>query len=489
MGIDLGLRRVATLLGHLGNPHKSWYSVHVAGTNGKGSVCAYITSVLLAANIRSGRFTSPHFVHRRDSISIDGHTVSEADFNSADARVRAADKQHAVNATEFELLTATAFEIFSNKRVQVAVVEVGLGGRLDATNVLESATVELPSLSSSESGLKHATPLPIDRFESDSKNKKCGVLATVITKIGLDHQSFLGDTLAKIAYQKAGIIKKGVPCIVDGSNEEETLNTISQVSAEENIGEEDKEHMSLLAKQPMLIKAFATVKDNETAFIETKSWGSIDTNITPLLGEYQRANLACSIKALEVLQNWFPEQLGDLNTIEAGIRKTQWPGRLQWLDISNGSADPIKILLDGAHNPQAADELALFLDKYVRPNTQNNSIHFVIAFTSGKDYGEIISRVVKPGDSVVTTEFAEIDGMPWIHSYSAKETAEMVASTVKDVSVKAVKAEDMKHSQLEAIKQSNAEMLRSNGKQKDPVVVMGSLYLAGKILEKVTNAS
>lgn len=116
MGIDLGLRRVTALLGLLGNPHKTWYSIHVAGTNGKGSVCAYLTSVLKSANIRSGRFTSPHLVNRWDSITIDGVSISEAEFNKAESKVRAADTEHGIQATEFELLTAVAFEILQNKR-------------------------------------------------------------------------------------------------------------------------------------------------------------------------------------------------------------------------------------------------------------------------------------------------------------------------------------------------------------------------------------
>lgn len=479
MGIDLGLRRVAALLLHLGNPHKAWYSVHVAGTNGKGSVCAYLTSILLASNIRSGRFTSPHLVHRRDSITIDGHAVSANVFDAAEAKVRAADKMHAIHATEFELLTATAFEIFAAQKVQVAVVEVGLGGRLDATNVLEPVACVGAEESDAASGPVSAQiqGLPTSVFEKYSRDRKCGVLATVITKIGLDHQSFLGDTLEKIAYQKAGIIKKGVPCVVDASNKLETLNTILQVSKDVN----NDENITF-GNSPLLTKALPT-KEGQHWVVDTKTWGLINTELTPLLGNYQKSNLACAINAAQVLQKWFPEQMADKDTIQTGIKNTQWPGRLQWLDITSDTSKPVKVLLDGAHNPQAAEELALFLDTHLRPLAPGKAVHFVIAFTSGKDYGDIIACVVKPGDTVVTTQFGDVDSMPWIKSYSAKETADMVCSTVKNVKVGSVDSQDLDNSQLEAIKQCQNQMLTEN----QPVVVFGSLYLVGKVLEKVGN--
>lgn len=452
MGIDLGLRRVTALLGLLGNPHKTWYSIHVAGTNGKGSVCAYLTSVLKSANIRSGRFTSPHLVNRWDSITIDGVSISEAEFNKAESKVRAADTEHGIQATEFELLTAVAFEIFAKQKVTIAVVEVGLGGRLDSTNVLEPPQVHLSHSVSEE-------------FESDSKSQKCGVLATIITKIGLDHQSFLGDTLEKIAYQKAGIIKPGVPCVVDASNEPETLSAVEKIANE--VG-------APLTKAAPILDSLSN-----THIIETSSWGPINTNLTPLLGNYQKANLSCSLNALEILRQWFPNQLKDKSVIENGIRETEWSGRLQWLNIpSVGAAPPVKILLDGAHNPQAAEELAQFLDENVRTSAQSGQVNFVIAFTKGKDYGEIINRVIRPGDNVVTTQFGDVDGMPWIRSFSAEDTSNMVKNTIENVNVKAVSSADLDNSQLEAINQCRAT-------SDSPIVVFGSLYLAGKIIEKV----
>lgn len=450
MGIDLGLRRISQLLGFLGNPHKSWYSVHVAGTNGKGSVCAYLTSILQSASIRSGRFTSPHFINRWDAITIDGESITEKDFTAVESVVRAADAENNIGATEFELLTAVAFEIFARHKVRIAVVEVGLGGRLDSTNVLEPP--------------KSSLPLTVNGGIND---QSAGVLATVITKIGLDHQSFLGDTLGEIASEKAGIIKPGVPSVVDSTNLEEAMSVVQRVAKENN---------------SPLIKATA-LQNSNTYVIQTQSWGDFDTQLTPLLGNYQKANLACALNALEVVSKWFPVQLKDKRVIEKGIKSTEWPGRLQLVDFQLPQTNkPVRVLLDGAHNPQAADELADFLDGHIRPTANDNAITFVIAFTKGKDYEDIIRRVIKPCDKVVTTEFSSIDGMPWISSYRAEETANMVSKTIKDVYVESVPGG--RYSQLDAVAKAYALSSHCNGDTISPIVVFGSLYLVGKIIER-----
>lgn len=465
MGIDLGLRRVTQLLGLLGNPHKSWYSVHVAGTNGKGSVCAYLTSVLVSARIKSGRFTSPHLVNRWDAITIDGESITEHEFTTVESVVRETDAENKVGATEFELLTAVAFEIFARRKVKIAVLEVGLGGRLDATNVIEPPKSMPPS-----------APLVED---STGTTHDAGVLATVITKIGLDHQSFLGDTLAKIAFEKAGIIKNSVPSIVDATNDAEVLSVVEKVAAEKNSN---------------LIKAKAIFQSDLNIFtIDTKTWGPFNTQITPLLGNYQKSNLAGALTALDVLAKCFPKELGNRSIIESGIRNTKWPGRLEWLDINLSKVEGadksenkvIRVLLDGAHNPQAADELADFLNTHVRQEMPDGKINFVIAFTKGKDYAQIVKRVIKSGDNVVTTEFDSIDGMPWIKSYSAQETADMVAKSVPGITVNPVNSVDKDLLQIEAIISSIKNTPVATDHKKLPIVVVfGSLYLAGKILEK-----
>ena len=177
--IDLGLARIGRLL--QATP-QSWRAIHVAGTNGKGSICAYLSAALRSNGLSCGRFTSPHLIDRWDCINVNGRAVSETVFRDVEKAVRQRDQAESLGATEFELLAATAFGVFQREKVEVGVVEVGLGGKLDATNALRHKVV------------------------------------TVIAKIGLDHQSFLGNTLEEIALQKAGIMRPGVPCVVDGSN-------------------------------------------------------------------------------------------------------------------------------------------------------------------------------------------------------------------------------------------------------------------------------
>ncbi|KAK8049229.1 hypothetical protein PG994_010959 [Apiospora phragmitis] len=189
--IELGLTRIQNLLQ---KTPQTWKAIHVAGTNGKGSICAYLTAMLRANNISCGRFTSPHLIDRWDCISINDHSVLEAKFRHYEDLVKTRNDRLQAGATEFELLAATAFEIFEAEQVEVGVIEVGLGGRLDATNVLKNKAV------------------------------------TIISMIGLDHQAMLGNTLEEIALQKAGIMRAAVPCVVDGSNPQNVLDVFESHS-------------------------------------------------------------------------------------------------------------------------------------------------------------------------------------------------------------------------------------------------------------------
>lgn len=191
MGIELGLSRITRLLA---TTPQTWKAIHVAGTNGKGSTCAYLSALLRASGRSCARFNSPHFIDRWDCITIDERPVSERLFLDTETLVKERDRRENIGASEFELLTATAFEIFEREKVEFGVVEVGMGGALDATNVLGHKVV------------------------------------TVIAKIGLDHQFILGNTIEEIARQKAGIMRNNVPCVVDGSNQPSVLRVIKEHS-------------------------------------------------------------------------------------------------------------------------------------------------------------------------------------------------------------------------------------------------------------------
>ncbi|KAK2616120.1 hypothetical protein N8I77_002829 [Diaporthe amygdali] len=187
--IELGLSRITRLLQHT---PQSWKAIHVAGTNGKGSTCAYLSAMLHASGRSCARFNSPHFIDRWDCITINEKPVSETLFLDTERLVKERDQRDSIGASEFELLTATAFEIMEREKVEFGVIEVGMGGSLDATNALKHKAV------------------------------------TVVAKIGLDHQFLLGDTIQEIALTKAGIMRENVPCVVDQSNETSVLQVIKE---------------------------------------------------------------------------------------------------------------------------------------------------------------------------------------------------------------------------------------------------------------------
>ena len=268
MPIDLGLARITKLLKHLNNPQNAFQSVHIAGTNGKGSTLAYLSSILTQANIRNGKFTSPHIINYHDCISIDNQTYPKQKFDEINNQVISMDKQLGLQCTEFEILTATAFKIFADERIQIGLIEVGVGGKLDATNVLE----------------------PIGKNSG-------GVIVTGITKIGVDHEALLGRGIKIISEQKAGIMKLNVPCFVDGSNEESVLQVMKSVSNE--------------------VQCPLTVVNSSSSLIA----------FSPLKGAYQANNLSL---ALEILKS-LPYRISD-EVIKEGITKTYWLGRLQVIE-------------------------------------------------------------------------------------------------------------------------------------------------------------
>uniref|UniRef100_A0A060T765 ARAD1C26158p n=1 Tax=Blastobotrys adeninivorans TaxID=409370 RepID=A0A060T765_BLAAD len=394
--IDLGLSRIYRLLTLLGCPHLKYRAIHVAGTNGKGSVCAYISSVLTEARIPNGRFTSPHLIDRWDCITVNGATVKEEVFRNAEALVTKTNEQHGIGASEFELLTATAFEIFNQLKVRLAVIEVGLGGRLDSTNVLSAENT----------------------------------VATVITKIGLDHQGFLGNTIEEIAGEKAGIIKERVPCIVDSSNVPSVLKVVE-----------------------------GRAQQKEAPVIFTNTQLSLPFGITrsqsPLNGSYQLHNLACALNAIKVASKEFAE-LQDEKIVQQGIAHTKWPGRLQWVEFGSKT-----ILLDGAHNAQSASLLAEYVDNEVRGK---GPVTFVVAFSGGRDCDELFNAFVREDDTVICTEFGPVDGMPWVNA----SKADQVAISAKKFTDKVNVAKDVK----EAVESSAGTC-----------VVCGSLYLVSEVLK------
>jgi dihydrofolate synthase/folylpolyglutamate synthase len=307
--VKLGLERVTTLLAHLGNPQHSTRFVHVAGTNGKGSVCAMIESGLRAAGFRTGLFTSPHLVEPTERISVAGRPVVPAQFaDSFEVVHRAAETLVAqgiidCHPTYFETVTAMAFLLFRDLAVDVAVLEVGLGGRLDATNVV------LPQLS-------------------------------VITPIDYDHEAYLGKSLEAIASEKAGIIKRAIPVV-----------TAPQHAAVQAL----LEARAAQASAPLTPSSEWTVEDLQLdasggRFVASRERARLPIEC-PLAGEHQVSNALTAITALHLMHT-------PAGAIEEGIRTARWPGRLERV-----SRQP-EIVLDGAHNPAGAQALARHIQRF-----------------------------------------------------------------------------------------------------------------------------
>lgn len=414
MPLNLSLGRISPLLRALQSQNGIVWPkvVHVAGTNGKGSTTAYISHILTSSKIKTGRFNSPHLVEARDCIQINNEIVSDHVYNTSLEEVNEINARLGINCTEFELLTAVALNCFSKERVDVAVLEVGVGGRLDSTNV----------------------------FTGDE------VCVTAITKVGLDHQGLLGDTLKEIAWQKVGIFKRGVPAVVDGSNDED----VRQVALE-------------YAKEIGVPKVH---------FSQRKLLG--DEYKPSLLGDYQYDNLALAVKVIEVLQSdesTFPfKNLITKESIKDGISKTKWPGRLQMIDFplskincGNGAAP---ILLDGAHNLQAALELRKYLDSI----RTSKGFTFIMGFTKGKDVQPIVQTIVGPQDSISTVQFTTpVEGMPWIESVQAEELASIIPG--------ALSAE-----QAVTSSPNLSEAISTAVQSGKPIVICGSLYLVADVL-------
>lgn len=293
--MDLGLDRTYELLARLGNPQDSLHFVHVAGTNGKGSACAFTARILQEAGYKVGLFTSPYLIRFEERIRVDGQDISADDLYAVTCQVREAAEQMASHPTEFELMTAVAFLHFARSGCDIVVAEVGLGGRLDSTNVI--TTVE----------------------------------ASVIMPIALDHCAFLGDTIPQIATEKAGIIKPGTP-VVSAPQDPAALDVIAHRAVEQ---------------QSALTVCDASAISGANDDFSYREWNDLRLS---LQGHYQLANAATVLELVGVLRErgW---RITD-DAVRAGLATTSWPGRFEVV------ADAPAIIVDGAHNPQGAAALA-----------------------------------------------------------------------------------------------------------------------------------
>jgi dihydrofolate synthase / folylpolyglutamate synthase len=341
-GVNLGLERIQTLLAALGSPHLSVPIIHVAGTNGKGSVCAYLASILCDAGYKVGRYTSPHLVDWNERICINNAPIiTENALNVLDRAISAIDPNLPI-PTQFEIVTAAMWLYFAESQVDIAVIEVGLGGRLDATNVCDRP------------------------------------LATVITSISYEHWQQLGDTIAKIAGEKAGILKPGCPAII-GTLPPEAMSVIDARVAALNC--------PVTWVKPAVPSPPPRSGSKVASGSDFLPWVESAGICYPLalLGEMQLTNSAIAIATIQVLHQagW---QISDA-AIALGMANTCWLGRIQWTNWQGQ-----KLLIDGAHNTAAAIALRQYVDTLDRP------MSWTIGMLATKAHREIFQALLRPGD-------------------------------------------------------------------------------------------
>jgi len=340
--IKLGLNNINALMERLGSPHENFRSVHIAGTNGKGSTAAFISAMLIEAGYKTALYTSPHIERFNERIRVDNVEISDNRLKELSAKVQAAADEHPfVSPTYFEFATAVAFLYFSSVKADMAVVETGLGGRLDATNVL------LPEIS-------------------------------VITPISIDHSDYLGDTPADIAFEKSGIIKDSAP-VLSGRQTDEVRRVI------EKRADEKKTTLHLGGRD------FDFISCGDKCIRYVAASGSLDEICLSMEGEYQKENAALAVAAVRMLKRSGIEIPDDL--IRSGIKKAFLPGRFEIV-----GTNPC-LILDCAHNPGGAKKLVSSLQSFFG----NKRGVIVAGMMRDKDVSGILSELSKIASAIILT--------------------------------------------------------------------------------------
>lgn len=513
MSIDLSLDRLRELTLHL--PPYTRPTIHIAGTNGKGSVSAILTSTLLAhpkslTPFRIGRFNSPHLVTILDCISINSRPISRSLYDEVRGGIEEADRRHGTHLSNFELLTVTALRIFEVEQVDIVILEVGMGGRLDATNIVPSSCI----------------------------------LASVLTAVDLDHQAFLGDTVEKIAREKAGIARAGKAFVLGKQLHTEVRQVVSNVVEEVNglLVPTIEVERDLGTQQSIF--SLTTFQQND--ILSHPSHRHIITNIPflssstpirasfPLHGDHQLDNLGAALAVINVLL----EQDSQLNlrsritiqTIEEGIRNVSWPGRLSFHTLNMEGAS-ILVLADGAHNRASAETLAAYIENLLESTSKSSSgftslpITFILGLshsppkTPVDTLAPLFTSVLssRPATSlnislgVALLPFTPPEGMPWVKSVSTAAMRDALAALAPGLSGDAIWVGDdiPKPSSSEVDTQDNkllkvslqealrwaAERHSAGGSHKSGelatgnglVVVAGSLYLVADFYRLLEN--
>ncbi len=420
--ISLGLERISEILKLLGNPQDTLKCIHIAGTNGKGSVSCMLSTILAEARYKTGLFTSPHILEYTERIKINNLDIDRNDFAELIFEIDKLAKENDIYLTEFEILTAAGFKHFADNNVDICILETGLGGRFDATNVIKEN------------------------------------LVSIITSISLDHTERLGDTIEKIAFEKAGIIKENSPVIINKNNV--GIETIKEVAQQKNakiiitgnsnqsviLRTKSEESPSEINKLSPRDSSVATLSQNDSSLKNYAIIDGIEYEFS-LLGLYQQDNLALVIETIKALEGF---SVSD-DVLKRALKKVNWPGRLQYIKSDN-------IIIDAAHNPDGAKKLRESLDYYF-PDQKRIWIYGTL---KNKDYKKIVNTLFRESDEIYLYDF----------DYPNRATAEEIADCT-NFSVK-----QLQNSQIQSI-------LGYSGLK----IIAGSIYMIGKLLntQKVKN--
>lgn len=410
-GIKPGLERTLALLEKLNNPHKKIRTIHVSGTNGKGSVCSSIASVLTEAGFKVGLYTSPHIFDFNERIRFNGVMISDDDLVRIGSDIL--EKAESLEATFFEITSAIAFQYFFEQSIDIAVIETGMGGRFDSTNVVNP-------------------------------------LVSVITTIDLDHKEYLGDTLEEIAYQKAGIIKPGVPCIV--SDNHPSLHKVFTSEAE-------KVGTKVAFAEEIVDTKITEYLADLSMYVNVKSEIAEYKNLNcRLAGEHQATNLKAVILALESIKNEF--NWTDDNLHKGLTNVYEYTGLIGRVEVM--SLHPL-IILDVAHNPASMNALVTLLNNC---GYGEMKFDFIFAAMQDKDYSVMLENFKPLCDKLILSK-PKIDRAAEVSDLEASAKALGFANIEKIPSIKT------------AVKYAiDSER---------PIIICGSFYLAGEAMEVLEN--
>ena len=454
MSIDLSLDRIQKLASHL--PPYTRPTCHITGTNGKGSVSALLTSIFRSAGLTQdvviGRFNSPHLVSVHDSITLNDVPVSSDLYAAARSRVVQADTDHAIGASNFELLTCTALNIFETVRVDVVVLEVGMGGRLDATNVIPDEAV----------------------------------LVSAMTAVDLDHQAFLGGTVAAIAREKAAIARCGRPFVL-GKQIHDEVGPIVQ-----DVIEQTGAH--LLAAPTIKRRAWDEGLDGPHPLANhipppptpvlayVPSFGAPIQALLPLQGEHQLENLAVAlgiVSAVRTHASIHPPWIDRITpeNIVRGIKDAQWSGRLSWHTMP-GLVAPI--LVDGAHNAASAKTLAAYIASLSRDD-QPLRLTYLLALSSSppKTPTQTLAPLfsLNADIGVAPLPFSPPEGMPWVRHESRSALVASISELAPDAVVWDGGGHDESQNAPALLRSALNWAARRQEEKGGLIVIAGSLYL------------